>query len=311
MELTQNLITFGKYKDKTLTEVLKDRSYCKWLTEQSWFKTNYEYLFNRVKEYDPKVYFFKEYKGESLEFLNRYKYFNLTPISELKIELNETELKCYTFYLEIIDTIKNKILKNQEELKPLYDIKAPVNWLKKFETDYGIKREKFKEFIAIFELRNIPYIIEDIKKEGNIEYKGAQSFNIAKQNSKNQEAFWEKILKKRYGEDISSQYKYEKCIFDFLNISTNTIFECKLNISDFNLEQFKKYLIALKEYRIIYLISYDCVINIEKQIIYTSNVNKYKSYQLSIPTLKNKSKFDEVIENFEIIELNNIEYLFI
>jgi hypothetical protein len=311
MELTQDLITFGKYKDKTLTEVLKDRSYCKWLIDQSWFKTNYEYLFNRVQEYDPKVYFFQEYKGVSLEFLNTYKYFNLTPISELKIELSETELKCYTFYLEIIDSIKNKILKNQEELKPLYDIKAPVNWLKKFENDYGLKREQFKEFIGIFELRNIPYIVEDIKKEGNIEYKGAQSFNIAKQNSKNQEAFWEKILKQRYGEDISSQYKYEKCIFDFLNISTNTIFECKLNISDFNLEQFKKYLIALKEYRIIYLIAYDCVINIEKQIIYTSNVNKYKSYQLSIPTLRNKTKFDEVIEHFEIIQLNNIEDLFI
>ena len=33
----------------------------------------------------------------------------------------------------------------------------------------------------------------------------------------------------------------KNCIFDFINIATNTIFECKLNIKDFNDEQFKKY----------------------------------------------------------------------
>ena len=107
------------------------------------------------------------------------------------------------------------------------------------------------------------------------------------------------------------QFLYEKCIFDFLNISTNTIFECKLSLRDFNLEQFKKYLIALKEYRIIYLIAYDCVINIEKEKIYTSDINKYKSYQLAIPTLRSKTKFDEVIEKFELIQLENIQDLFL
>jgi hypothetical protein len=311
MELSQEFISFGKYKNQTITEVLKDRAYCKWLLEQPWFYTSYEYLYNRVKEYDPKIYFFKKYEGEQTDFLNTYKYFNLIPIDKLEIKLSETEIKCYAFYLNMIIEIKNKILKNIEISKPLYDIKAPVNWLKKFEIENSLSRDIFKEFINSYELANIPYIVEDIKKEGGIDYKGARSFNIAKQNSKDQEAFWEKILKQRYGENISSQYKYEKCIFDFLNIKTNTIFECKLGLRDFNLEQFKKYIIALKQYRIIYLIGYDCVINIEKQIIYTSNLDKYKSYQLDIPTFKNKSKFDDVIEQFQIIELKNIEDLFV
>ena len=59
---------------------------------------------------------------------------------------------------------------------------------------------------------------EDIKKEGGIEYKGAKSFLIAKKNSQNQENFWEQILKEKYGEDIGTQFKYENCIFDFINI---------------------------------------------------------------------------------------------
>lgn len=309
IKLTPEYITFGKYKDKTLSQVLKDRSYCKWLLEQPWFQNSYEYLYNRLKEYDPKIYFFKkDIKYDSSDFINSYKYFNLKSHETLENFLSENELRCYIFYIEIIDTLKNKIIKNIEELKPnIYDIKAPVNWLKNFETKYELKREQFKEFINSYELENIPYIIEDIKKQGGIEYKGAKSFKIAKQNSKEQEAFWEKILKDKFGEDISTQYKYEKCIFDFININSNTIFECKLSLKDFNLEQFKKYIIALREYKIIYLIDYDCIINIEKGKIYTTDLNKYKSYQLNIPLFKHKTKFDDVIEHFDLIQIDNLQ----
>ncbi len=55
--LDQDSITFGKYKGLKLSAVLRDRSYCDWLLEQEWFQTNYEYLYNRVQEYDPKTYF--------------------------------------------------------------------------------------------------------------------------------------------------------------------------------------------------------------------------------------------------------------
>ena len=60
MSLNSDTITFGKYKNGTLHQVLKDRSYCVWLLKQEWFKNNYEYLHNRVQEYEPLVYFFQK-----------------------------------------------------------------------------------------------------------------------------------------------------------------------------------------------------------------------------------------------------------
>ena len=41
MELNINLITVGKYKDKYLQDMLKDRNYCKWIVQQDWFKESY------------------------------------------------------------------------------------------------------------------------------------------------------------------------------------------------------------------------------------------------------------------------------
>ena len=75
MSLENDSITFGKYKGSTLSRVLRDRSYCKWLINQDWFQTNYVFLYNRVLEYDPHSYFIK--KTEKGEFLCAYEYFNL------------------------------------------------------------------------------------------------------------------------------------------------------------------------------------------------------------------------------------------
>ena len=153
-----------------------------------------------------------------------------------------------------------------------------------------------------YELINIPYIIERIKKEGGIEYKGAQSFKIAKSRSESQEKWWCDILKKKYGEDIGAQFKYKDCVFDFLNISTQTIFECKLGLKDFNEIQHHKYKMALNAYRIIYLISTDCVIHIEHKKLYTTNKAKYGVYLQKISSNKIPTYLDKIIENFEILE---------
>ena len=182
-------------------------------------------------------------------------------------------------------------------------VEVVVKWLQRFEKDNSLNRSVFKEFINSFELPNIPYLIERIKKEGGIEYKGAQSFNIAKKRSLEQEAYWEKILKEKYGEDLGTQFKYEKCIFDFLNISTNTIFECKLSLKDFNTDQHNKYLLTLGKYRIIYLIGYDCVINIKQKVILTSDVDKYM-------TTNKLTEFDELIKEFDIVEVENLSTIF-
>lgn len=307
MELSVDTLTFGKYKNKSLKEMIKDRSYCKWFLEQPEFKSKYEYIYNKVKEYQPRVYFIPPLPVESPNFIESYIYFNLTPVENVSLPLTEDEKKCYTFYLQMIQELKNKIaLRIEETENNPYDIKAPVKWLQRFEKDTGLSRDEFKVFINSYELPNIPYIIEDIKKQGGIVYNGANSFNIAKERSKSQEKFWEDILKEKYGEDLGVQFQYEKCIFDFINISTNTLFECKLNIKDFDEPQFNKYLLTMGSYKILYLIDRDCVINIEEKTLYTTNTVKYLLYQAKIPTLKKINKFDEMILLFEVKETDNI-----
>lgn len=310
--LNSDSITFGKYKSKTLREILRDRSYCTWLLKQDWFQKNYSYLHNRVSEYEPLPYFLQS-RPESTEFIDKYKYFHLRPLEDLKLvyPLSDKEKKCYSYYIRMTQELKDKITDriDRGEENP-YDIKAPCRWLLRFEKESEIKREVFKEFINAHELPNIPYLVERIKKEGGIEYKGAQSFNIAKERSLKQEAFWEQLLKEKCGENLGSQFVYEKCIFDFINIKTNTIFECKLGLKDFDLPQYKKYKTALEKYRIIYLIGYDGVISMEGKVIYTTDVDKYITYQCGILSSKHTSKFDEEIRDYMIVQVDDLSTLF-
>lgn len=309
-ELSQESITFGKYKGSTIHSVLKDRKYCEWLLKQDWIEEQYEFLYNRVKEYDPVSYFLKQ-PPESEEFIQKYSYFNLRDPDEISLPLTQSEKNCYEYYLRMVDELRERIQRRLEDCEPNpYNIKAPVKWLKAFELEYDENREDFKQFINSYDLPNIPYIVEDIKKEGGIKYKGAQSFNIAKKRSLKQEKYWEEILKERYGEDVSVQFKYENCIFDFLNISTNTIFECKLGLKDFNSEQHRKYKLLLGKYRIVYIIGYDAVIVIEQGKIYTSDPDKYRFYQEQIPVMKDPSPFDKVIREFGIEEVVDLKLIF-
>jgi hypothetical protein len=306
--LKEDTITFGKYNNKNLSDMLKDRNYCKWILNQEWFQNNYEYLYNRVKEYNPRTYFLNTASSTSNNFINDYIFFNLLSLEHLKLKLNNDDKICYTYYLRMIQELKNKIINNLNE--NCFNIKAPTKWLKNFEKEYNLPRSRFKQFLYEYDLPNIPYIVEDIKKEGGIEYKGARSFNIAKERSQSQEAFWECILKSKYGEDLGTQFKFQKCFFDFINISTNTIFECKLGLKDFNEEQYKKYLLTLKNYRIIYLIGFDCVINIQKKEIYTLNDDKYTKYVSQIPLMKSPSKFDILLSNFKVLKVEDLASIF-
>lgn len=102
--------------------------------------------------------------------------------------------KCYIFYLSTINDLKEKIIDKMIDCDSNpYDIKAPTKWLQKFEKETSLSRDDFKEFINSYELPNITMIIEDIKKQGGIEYKGGKSFLIAKKNSENQENFGNKF----------------------------------------------------------------------------------------------------------------------
>jgi len=309
--LTTDSITFGKYKGTTLGHVLKDRGYCKWLVDQDWFKDDYEYLYNRINEYDPTTYFLINDQGDPDEFLDSYKYFNLVEMKDIALPLSDSEKTCYEYYLEMIQKLRMSIFLRMEndEANP-YDIKAPTKWLQEFERSKGIPRAEFKEFLSTYELPNLPYIIERIKKEGGIQYLGAKSFLIAKARSVDQEEWWENVLKSKYGEQLSVQFKYCKCIFDFINITTNTIFECKLGMKDFSTDQYTKYKLTLDKYRIIYLIGKDAVIDMEKGIIYSTNVLYYQEYIKKIPALKDPSYLDELIINFRLELILDLAVLF-
>lgn len=311
MEIDKNLITFGKYNSKSIDDVLKDRSYCKWLLQQEFFKNNYEYLYNRVKEFDPKIFFFSPIELEG-SFIDTYKYFNLTPIDKLQISLTENELICYKYYLNMIYNFKQKIKDNIEQSKPNpYDIKAPVNWLNNFEKETKLSRDEFKKFINCYELNNLPYIIKDIKEQAGISYHGADIYNIVKERSLKQEAFWEKILKEKYGEDIGSQYKYDNSVFDFINISKKILYECKLNLKDFNIKQYDKYVKATKgTYEMIYLISDDCILNITKQVIYTKNVEKYKTEIVKLCTSNITNSLVNILLDSVLVETESINEIF-
>lgn len=306
IELKNTTVTFGKYKDQDVSAVLRDRKYCKWLIDQEWFKTSYEFLYNKVKEYDPRVYFLPQTSSSS-DFLESFPYFNLTPVHDLKITLTENETSCYSYYLYLMESLKLKILErlvtSQENA---YDIKAPTKWLQKFESTYGLNREVFKEFITSYELPNVTDIIEIIKREGGIEYNGAKSFKIAKARSLEQEQWWEVILKEKYGEDLSVQFKYQNCFFDFLHISKTTIYECKLGLKDFNEEQHMKYLKALEEYKVVYLIGYDTIVDCCKAVIYTTIPDLYQKYIQNVPEMKNPSKFDVALQKCTIESIKSV-----
>ena len=309
--LTTESITFGKYNGFTLGHVLKDRNYCNWLLEQEWFQNDYEYLYNRINEYDPTIYFLIKDKGDPNEFLDSYQYFNLVGVENVELPLSNSDKICYEYYIQMIQRFRNDILirmENDEE-NP-YDIKAPTKWLQEFERLCGIPRIEFKNFLSAYELPNLPYIIERIKKEGGIEYKGAQSFLIAKARSVEQEKWWEDVLKSKYGESLGIQFKYKNCIFDFININTNTIFECKLGMKDFSEDQHTKYKLTLNKYRIIYLIATNAVIDMDKQTIYSNNISYYEGYINKIPKLKSPSYLDNLIIEFNLVEIMDLPSLF-
>lgn len=315
-KLNETDITFGKYKDSSLSKLLRDRKYCEWLLLQPWFVKQYEYLYNKVKEHNPRVYFVQkpDYKLEKVgtdyvnHFLDNYQYFHLTPIDELKIDLTETEKICYSFYLKTLDKLKLKIVNNIGENANIFDIKAPTSWLMDFETKTGLSRDIFKEFLTAYDLPNITSVVEDIKKMGGIEYKGAKAYLIAKDNSLKQESYWENILKRYYGQDIGVQFKYKSCIFDFINTRLGILYECKLGLKDFDKNQYNKYLATLGAYQLVYLIGNDCVIDLSKKTIFTPNVLNYKLY---LTSLEKPTDFEAIIVSFQFVPLKSVDEYFI
>jgi hypothetical protein len=267
MSLSLTDITFGKYKGLPLERMLRDRGYCKWYLAQEKFKTMNEFVYNKIAEYSPLSFFM----NTQLPVPDRYFNMHVPPL----ITLNETDEKCYAYYIELMGCIKEKIAKNIEAKKEkIYDIKAVVNWLNEFEKRYELSRDIFKEFIQAYELPNITTVIEEIKALDGIKYNGAKAYIIAKENSLKQEEFWTGLLKAKYGEEINVQFIFEKCIFDCVNIKQNIIYECKIGIKDFDENQYKKYMLTLDKYKLVYLIGYDTIVNVSDGIVKCSGTER-------------------------------------
>lgn len=314
MTLTENTITFGKYKNQNIVYLLRDRKYCAWLCTQDWFCNNYKFLYDKLSDYNPSIDFFNipDCDTDNNTFLYNYKYFNLVSVNDLAVTLTPVDKECYIYYYSMIESFKNDILERLEndEEQP-YDIKVPKNWLNTFESKCGIPRSSFKEFIDAYDLINIPYIIEDIKKQAGLVYKGARSWLLAKERSLQQEKWWEDLLEAKYGNSVGTQFKYGNCIFDFIVIRLQLVFECKIGLKDFNEKQHNKYKIALSQYNIVYLVDYDCVIDMQRRVIYTSEEEKYTDYIInSIKSLKEPSYLDILIKDFTMVYVPDITEIF-
>lgn len=300
--LTVDSITFGKYKGKTLSSLLRDRTYCKWLVGEEWFQTNYPYLHTQVREYNPSAFFIAETKSDDFPLVLR------EPDSVEHPFMSPTDKVCYTHYFKVIEELKAQIKTRLDKNEPnIYNIKTPTKWLQKFEKDTGLSRDSLKRFLAENDLPNITWIVEKVKALGGIVYNGNNSYKIASKNSKAQEAYWEELLKTKYGEQISCQFKLGDCIFDFLNISAGVVYECKLGLKDFNGDQFRRYTSSLSTYRLVYLISTDCIINLQTKEILTTNPMEYILYLGNLPLKSTPTEFDAMIEDFDVVHVSSLD----
>jgi hypothetical protein len=81
-------------------------------------------------------------------------------------------------------------------------------------------------------------------------------------------------------------------------------------LKDFNEDQHQKYKITLNKYRIIYLISKNCVIDIEKTKIYTTDIDYYTNYIQKLLFIDNQTYLDKIIVDFEVIFVEDLTSLF-
>ncbi len=297
--LTETTITFGKYKNSKLDKLLMDIPYCEWLLKQTWFITNHSFLYNSIKNYFPSEIFNLPRNMPKNITYDNYPYFFLKHPNTVK-NLSKTDSLCYSYYFILVESLKKSIRKNEENnLENKFDLKAPSGYLKKFEQTTGLSKDVFNQFLIKYRLANILKIFETIKSFGNLSFNGNKGFLIAKQNSRKQEAYWKNHLKQVFGENLADQFKYQNNIFDFVSIKYRLIFECKLGIKDFCMEQYQKYS-SIKGYSIIYLVGYDTIIDMENFTIYTTN-------ELSSCLFTGKTTFEQLLINFQTIKITENE----
>lgn len=246
----ENIVPFGKYKDKDVQTLLRDRGYCVWFLTQEKLCERYSSLRERIVEAE--IVFRACLRGEGEPP------FDLIDPSSTPIFLTDQEKVMYAYYYSLSMKLKDEMEKSVYTGTP-YLIKTPKNWLQTFEAQTGLKREDFKSFLASFDLDNITTIVEKVRAMGGMKYNGAKSYIIAKERSVAQEKWWEKKLRETYGNTVNAQYTLQSdacdtCTFDFVDHTRKIVWECKLGVKDFVASQYEKYVALLPDYKIIYLI---------------------------------------------------------
>lgn len=180
------VVTFGKYKDKYVTELLADQAYIDWLKLQPWFQ-NHKQIYNivvnqtistsnnsKTPEHNKLQNLFLDENNQLL----LYKYLFKNEINIIENILNDKEInRCFGINIlnSIFDEIKNSI-------NPIFE-------------------DKFNWDIVLY-IKNGCYIVSniDIETEDKIKYK--------EQYDKEQETIYDNKIKE-FDEQLTIAKKYE------------------------------------------------------------------------------------------------------
>ena len=112
-------------------------------------------MYNRISEYDPLSDLVAEVKHTG-RFVDDYSMFNLKDVSEITLDLTQTDIACFQWYKGILLDLKTSILERLEAEHPdPYAIKAPVALKKKFFKDTGLDPSVLDEMTKAYDLPNI------------------------------------------------------------------------------------------------------------------------------------------------------------
>jgi len=306
------IVSFGKYKDKTIIELLADKTYTEWLKTQSWFsnhKTIYNIVVNQqVPNNNSKTpehnilqnYFLDDNKR--IKIIKNVNYYEINTKKKLiKLLNNENFIKFFGIYN--IDDIFIPQYSSDVEFEGIY------NW------DLIIKNIKINclNFNFIINSQNNEEIKLQFKNKYDEEEKKIYQNKLKKfeeqifEEEKCCEKFSEQIdadikfrseyddlMKKKYDEDIKNYYEnFEKNLQD-LNDYKDKFKKWEDAKNKKKGEILKKFKISVDEYEKISFISY---VNIGKNLTLLSKLN--------LSTIKEAQIFIEYINKMLSDSLKN------
>lgn len=340
MELSQEIVSFGKFAGEHYSLLLRDVPYCEWCIENDVIsEINYPFLFQKIKEYNPLPSFFPKGIVYSMDtesfstsltstststttssssedidvdkFLDTFCYFHTQEPSFL--EKYPTDVLCLKFFQERMKVLYKKIKKQREAGKNPFNITGE-RYLSIFEEQTKLPKKVYLNFTKCYKMNSYEEIIKFIKSLGGISYTINIGYTLGKENSKKQEEFWRKVLTDKWDYNVTPQFEYrrkskEKCFFDFIHTENKVLYECKLNTKDFKQSQLDKYKESAPDFRILYLIRQDVVIYTKEKKVFVLK----DSYIDFLKTLFTRRKYQrnsleqEMIESYDFFRIDSLD----